>query len=37
MRENLLFVHHASAKSRAYFLFIANEAKSDAPIAQEFP
>jgi hypothetical protein len=37
MTEKLLFVHHGSAKRRAYFLDIANEAKGDAPIAQKFP
>lgn len=37
MSEDLLFVHHASAKSQDYFLDIANEVTSDAPIAQEFP
>jgi hypothetical protein len=37
MSEDLLLQHHASAKGGAYFLAIASEAASDAPIAQEFP
>lgn len=37
MRGNLLLVHHGSAKGRAYFFDIANEAKSDAPVAEKFP